>query len=565
MLGPKVLSTLSDKTASRIPVIITLKSDPRVTKVAPLAAVDRTHKGEARRLARMRYLNWRKIRSAEQRKNLKQFLASRNVHKIKSLWHIDSLAAELPPDLVSELAARPEVLSIRYDRLVTPPPTPAPLAATPSSNLLQVQVPELWNLGVTGQDVTVAIMDTGVDSSHPDLLPTYRGGDNSWFNAIAANDCPVGGINGCNFCDADASQPCDSDGHGTAVTGILVGGSGSGQMIGVAPDAQWIATKIFKSDGSATPASTISQAFAWLLDPDGNPATDDAPDVLNASWGFDPSDGCLALFQAEIQTLRDAGIAVVFSAGNSGPSQGTDVSPANYTSSYAVGSVGDINSTTTISPFSSRGPSSCDGTIFPDVVAPGYQILTTGGLGGYTSVSGTSFATPHVSGILALLLGRGGFPHATVADLEDALRFSATDLGPVGPDNNYGYGLVNAISAYHYLASVFSQRQLKILSPNGGGILDGGTQVSVSWTPTDAAASYLVRYTTDNGSTWQTIAWAASGTSVVWNVPNVATNQARIRINARDTNGNYIGQDFSDGLFTIKQLPVIQTPNGGET
>ncbi|RMG95661.1 MAG: hypothetical protein D6706_11670, partial [Chloroflexi bacterium] len=99
---------------------------------------------------------------------------------------------------------------------------------------------------------------------------------------------------------------------------------------------------------------------------------------------------------------------------------------------------------------------------------------------------------------------------------------------------------------------LFTIKQLPVVqSPNGGETLTVGTRVTVSWLPVDAATSYLVRYTTDNGATWQTIAWAARGTSVVWKVPNVATGQARIRINARDANGNYIGQDFSDGLFAI--------------
>lgn len=457
MLGPHVLSALVQRPADTIPVIITLKPDPDQAQLEPLAVVPRRTRGEVRRQARMKHLLRHKQRSAIHRRQLRTLLKNNNITRVKTLWLIDSLAAELPPDLIDQVAMQPEVLSISYDRLISPPdtPAPAPLATTAASNLSLIKATQLWDQGLTAQNTTIALMDTGADSTHPDLQPNYRGGSNSWYNAIAANGCSTGGTNGCNFCDANTSQPCDSDGHGTAVAGILVGGSGSGEAISVAPDAQWIATKIFKSDGSRTPESTIHQAFAWTLDPDGNPASDDAPDVLNASWGFSAVDGCLLTFQADVQSLRNAGIAVVFSAGNDGPGQGSDVSPANNTGSYAVGSIGDVGNPTIISDFSSRGPSACDGGLFPDLVAPGFEIPTTDlsplNAFPYLQASGTSFSAPHITGTMALLLGSGGFPNATVKELEDALRLSATDLGPIGPDNDYGYGLVDAVAAYNIL------------------------------------------------------------------------------------------------------------------
>ncbi|ORJ58768.1 S8 family serine peptidase [Geothermobacter hydrogeniphilus] len=459
-LGSHLLSVLSRGTTGSIPVIITLKPEPGLEQVAPLAADIRTRKGERRRLARMHHLRQLKQRTAKHRQQLRDLLAVNQINKVKSLWLIDSVAAELPPNLIDEVAAQPEVLSVRYDRLIDPPASPAPAAATATSNLNLIKAPDLWNLGLTGQGVTIALMDTGVDVNHPDLQPSYRGGTNSWYNAIAATDCPTSGVNNCDLCDADTSQPCDSTGHGTAVAGVLVGGSNSGQTIGVTSGAQWIATKIFKSDDAQsilpqTQESAIHLAFQWLLDPDNNPATDDAPDVLNASWGFSAVDGCLLTFEADVQALRNAGIAVVFSAGNDGPAQGSDVSPANNANSYAVGSVGAIGDPTLISDFSSRGPSSCNSAIFPDIVAPGFSILTAdislAGSATYLTASGTSFSAPHITGVMALLRGQGGFPGASVKELEDALRLSAADLGPAGPDNDYGYGLVDAKAAYDLL------------------------------------------------------------------------------------------------------------------
>jgi hypothetical protein len=138
------------------------------------------------------------------------------------------------------------------------------------------------------------------------------------------------------------------------------------------------------------------------------------------------------------------------------PDESGSIAPANYPESIAVGSVGTFTSATLISSFSARGPSACDSTIYPELVAPGFELLTSdltaGGviLDAYSMVAGTSFSTSHVSGVMALLLS--AYPDMPVATLETALEQSASDLGPLGADNTYGYGLVDALSALNYLA-----------------------------------------------------------------------------------------------------------------
>jgi len=128
------------------------------------------------------------------------------------------------------------------------------------------------------------------------------------------------------------------------------------------------------------------------------------------------------------------------------------VSPANNPGLLSVGATDPSNN---IASFSSRGPSACGGSVFPEVVAPGVNIKTsdlTGGgaiLNSYQYVSGTSFAAPHVAGAMALLMS--AFPGLTVTMLETALANAATDLGAPGPDNDYGYGLVDVLGAYHFL------------------------------------------------------------------------------------------------------------------
>ena len=222
------------------------------------------------------------------------------------------------------------------------------------------------------------------------------------------------------------------------------GGSSGGTAIGVAPQAQWIAAKIFNDSGSAT-ASAIHLAFQWLLDPDGNPATDDAPAVVNNSWSYG-TPGCNLLFQPDLQALLAAGIVPVFAAGNYGPTSPSDVSPSNYPEAFAVGAI-DNNSS--VYAYSSRGPTSCGRTspaVYPAVAAPGVNVTTTDRYGLYGAYSGSSLAAPHVAGAMALLLS--ALPNLTVAQVESALTTSAVDIGPAGPDNTFGAGRVDVLAAY---------------------------------------------------------------------------------------------------------------------
>ena len=128
-------------------------------------------------------------------------------------------------------------------------------------------------------------MDTGVDYLHPDLAQRWRGGPNSWYDP-----------------NGEHATPYDHTGHGTQVMGIMVGGDAGGASIGVAPGARWISVKIFNDAGYSS-ISIIHEGFQWLMDPDGNPDTNDAPDVINNSWGY-PNDAgiCLDLPQMQQRT-----------------------------------------------------------------------------------------------------------------------------------------------------------------------------------------------------------------------------------------------------------------------
>ncbi len=368
-------------------------------------------------------------------RSLRAHLKGRNAKQVHPLWIVNGIAAKVRMDEVAALASLPGVERVVLDATVHATEPVVGALAAPEWNLSAIHAPDLWALGFKGQGTVVAHMDTGVDLDHPDLLGRWRGGTNSWFDPH--NQHPL--------------TPYDALGHGTQTMGLMVGGDAGGTTVGVAPDAQWIAVKLFNDAGETT-YSIIHQGFQWLLDPDGDPDTDDAPDVVNHSWGLiDTNHACVLEFQSDVQVLKNADIAMSFSAGNDGPSAATSVSPANYPESFSVGSV---DSTNTVASSSSRGPSACFGDVYPLVIAPGVNVRTTdlyhlGIPDAYVAVSGTSFAAPHVSGAMALL--RSAFPSVGAAKLEQAFIRSASDLGVSGPDNDYGNGLIDAAGAYRLL------------------------------------------------------------------------------------------------------------------
>ena len=385
---------------------------------------------------------------------LLKFLKGRGLTKVKRLWLINGIVMDIPAKLIPQMARLPGVRTIAMDAPVRATQTISAGSAAAEWNIAQINAPILWGLGLTGQNVVVANVDTGVALSHPAVNATWRGGNNSWYNPYSipanASDCSR---SGCSPCELSATQPCDFNGHGTGTMGIMVGGVSTytGTATGVAPGAKWISVKGLNDNGLGF-SSIIIEGYQWLLNPDGNAATADAPDIINNSWDFDYNGaGCLgdAPLLTAIQNLRSADIAIVFAAGNLGPMNSTSVSPANFSPSFSVGST---NNADVISSTSSRGPNACNNSaVFPDVVAPGEYILVADPTSptGYSYGSGTSFAAPHVAGALALL--KSAFPKKSVTELESALRKTGLDLGPAGPDNTYGNGRIDVSAAYNLL------------------------------------------------------------------------------------------------------------------
>jgi subtilisin family serine protease len=272
-----------------------------------------------------------------------------------------------------------------------------------SSNSV-IGAPQVWsNLGITGAGIVVAIVDTGIDYTHPDL------------GGCLGPTCKV--IAGYDFVNSDA-DPKDDHGHGTHCAGIV---AANGTLRGVAPDAKLMAAKVLDSGGSGSWSNIIS-GIEWATNPDGNPATDDGADVISMSLGGSgtPDD---PVAQA-VDNAVTAGVVVAVAAGNSGPNYETVQSPGVARKALTVGATDNSDQ---LASFSSRGPVPGTWQMKPEVTAPGVSIYSTYLNGGYVSMSGTSMATPHVAGAAALL--RQLYPSASPEWIKSALMQKATNLG----------------------------------------------------------------------------------------------------------------------------------------
>ena len=358
-----------------------------------------------------------------------------NVSHVVPLWIQNAVSLRATPDVLTEISRRPDVASVQSDVTIAAPEPSLAQAAGPAAepNISVVNAPAMWDLGFRGQGVVVASMDTGVDVTHPELASGWRGGSDSWYDPNGQHP----------------TTPTDVSGHGTQTMSVIVGGAAAGTAIGVAPAARWIAVKIFNDRGTTT-STAIHLGFQWLLDPDHDPATADAPNVVNNSWTL-TGGGCVLDFQQDLRNLRAVGILPVFAAGNFGPTAGTVPSPANNPEALSVGGTDD---TDVVDPSSSRGPSGCAGASSPTLTAPDKGIRTADLFGSYVDDTGTSVAAPHVTGAIALLLSaRPGL--AASADLQQAaLQQGAHDLGLPGVDNDTGFGRLDALAAYLQSGSI---------------------------------------------------------------------------------------------------------------
>jgi bacillopeptidase F len=302
----------------------------------------------------------------------------------------------------------------------------------PSENwaLDEIGAPKAWAMGFTGEGVRVGSIDTGVVANHEQLSPNIVSGPSAWFDPVL-----------------NTAAPFDSAGHGTMTMGCAVGANVGGKKVGVAPKARWVSA--LGSYQNKFNTVFMLRCMDWMLQ-------EGKPDVLFNSWSM-MSGACMALLYNSINTLKAAEIFLVFSAGNGGHSKPfTDKSPANYVRLYPgeapAFSVGGTNREKKLYQMSSVGPNSCSiDYVYPQVVAPGEELMVAFPTNpkSYSTVDGTSFSAAYVAGAAALLIE--SHPKATVDEIEKAFKETALDLGDPGPDNWYGYGLIQIPAAIEWL------------------------------------------------------------------------------------------------------------------
>jgi len=388
-----------------------------------------------------------------------------------SLYSVNAIVVRGNAETLRTLLAQPRVVGITISEVYAlndVSQVPLPQSTTGVRwNIRRIGADRVWGeFGVRGEGVVVGSIDTGALLDHPLLNPTYRGRNPdgtydhtySWFD-------PTGSF---------PNAPGDDNGHGTHTIGTMVGIDG----IGVAPGARWISARACSNRSCRD--FDILRAMEWMLAPypaaigptAANP--DMRPQVVNNSWG---GPGGRPLFQQMVAVWRAAGIFPAFAAGNCGQARpgcpisgsGSISSPGDYAESFATGAT---DSQDALAPFSSQGPSRLTSNVKPDLVAPGASIESAALNGGTIPQNGTSMASPHTAGAVALLLSLR--PGLNVDQIETLLRTTARDLAAPGPDAQTGYGLLDV-----YAAAQAAQTGLGWLRlPQTSGVVQPGQTLS---------------------------------------------------------------------------------------
>jgi len=360
-----------------------------------------------------------------------QLLTSSEANRIKAdLPLINGFAAEVEPnskwmDGIPKKSLNS--LSIYLDKEVSiPRPVPTEPRVEPKLDVAAptLGVDKIWEKGFKGQGVTIAVIDTGIDP-HPDLKDRI----------IAFKDL----VN-------NKTTPYDDQGHGTHCAGDAAG-SGSesgGKYVGPAPEANLVGVKVLDGNGSGTFSDVIA-GIQWAVDNKDKYGIN----VISMSLGGGASESYKddPVAQA-VEKAVEKGIVTVVAAGNEGPSAKTIGTPAHAEHVITVGAMDDKGtvdrSDDKMAYFSSRGPTTYDGLTKPDIVTPGVNIKSTKPGGGYTSMSGTSMATPVMSGLVALMLSAN--PGLSPEQVKNIYMQTADKLKGYGA-NDQGAGVADPVEA----------------------------------------------------------------------------------------------------------------------
>ncbi|MPZ53367.1 MAG: S8 family serine peptidase, partial [Acidimicrobiia bacterium] len=368
-----------------------------------------------------------------------------------AFWIANVIIARSDASVVETIASFSEVERIGLaEDLSIPEPQPGAVGTANETQAVEwglsaIRADEAWDVfDATGEGIVVGVLDTGALFDHPALVDQYRGNDGdgsftheyNWLDP-ADQTCP------------DETVPCDNDGHGTHVTGTIVGDDGGGNQIGVAPNAEWIAAQGCEGNGCSQAA--LLGAGQFLATPtdfeDANPKPGLRPHIINNSWGGPGGD---LWYQDLVDTWIAFGIFPMFSSGNPGNDCSAAGSPGDYSQSYSSGafdSDGDLYFR------SGRGPSLVDGGVKPNISAPGVDVRSAWNDGSYNTITGTSMASPHVSGSVALMWSVAPQLIGDIDNTRDMLDLTAVDTenlscgGTPEKNNVWGEGKLDIYSA----------------------------------------------------------------------------------------------------------------------
>lgn len=414
------------------------------------------------------------------------------VTDIHQNWLANFVSCNATISVIRELAKMDEVAWIDFRPATSPFIEPIEVRPAggnePAANAWGVDkigAPSVWTLGYNGAGIVVAVVDTGVNYLHADLAT------HMW------HDTPGGLHYGWDMESGDGDPMPTSSNHGTHCAGSVASNGTAGTTCGVAPGATIMAIKVMTTV-SPTAEQNVMDGFAW--------AVSHGADVISTSLGYMPSwNPQRALWRTAEQNILAAGVPHSVAAGNEGPGSFTirtpgdcpppwdhpdQVAPGGFS---AVVTVGATTSTDAIASFSSRGYVTWEtispwfdyndtapnaGLIDPDVVAPGESITSCDWPGsGYTVMSGTSMATPHTAGLMALMLDAN--PALSVAQVDQIIETTALPLGTTGKDNTFGSGRIQALPAVQAAISVGIEDEAGPV-PAPGMLLSGITPNPVS-------------------------------------------------------------------------------------
>ncbi|MFC4406387.1 S8 family serine peptidase [Haloarchaeobius iranensis] len=453
-----------------------------------------------------------------------------------------AVAGRFPAEAIDALQNNPHVRYVERDGEYHA------LAQTLPWGVDRVDADVLHGNGDTASGADIAILDTGIDSDHPDLADNIQGG-----KCFTDNCCGEagggGGPFGCDTNTNDCPNAWDDDNdHGTHCAGIADAVDNTEGVVGVSTQANLWAGKVLDGCGSGS-LSAIAAGIEW--------AADQGFDVASMSLGASSGDQTL---QDAVQYAANQGLLMVAAAGNDGPCSDCVGYPAAYPEVIAVSSTASDDS---LSDFSSTGPE-------VELAAPGTDIYSTVP-SGYATFSGTSMACPHVSGAAAQVMATG----ATASEARTILQDSAEDIGLAG--NEQGYGLVdaeNAVAAAGGGDGGDAAPSVSWANPAGGDTVSDTVSIQLSASDAeDSDDSLIVEWSVDGGPAQTASYDSTSGYyEASWDSTGVADGDHTLSATATDAAGNTssssitVTTDNSSSGSTapaIDEFAVTNNSNGG--